>query len=68
MAILLTKAAKLSNDVPRNPPPTWPSRQRPAKGDPCTTAIPARGAVARAPRPSPPATSGPAPAGSPPRS
>ena len=49
MAILLTGAAKLSNDVPRNPPPTWPSRQRPAKGDPCTTVIPARGG--RRPRP-----------------
>ena len=29
MAILLAEVAKLSNDVPRNPPPTWPSRQRP---------------------------------------
>ena len=30
MAILLTEAAKPSSDVPRNPPPTRPSRQRPA--------------------------------------
>ena len=29
-ALLLTEAAKLSNDVPRNPPPTKPSRPRSA--------------------------------------
>ena len=34
MAILLTEAAKLSNEVPRNPPPTKPSRQRPPTNKP----------------------------------